>query len=57
MTAWLLRYDGYDPDNEPLREALCTLGNGRWASRGSAPEAVAGGPHYPGTYAAGVFLA
>jgi trehalose/maltose hydrolase-like predicted phosphorylase len=55
MTAWLLRYDGYDPDNEPLREALCTLGNGRWASRGSAPEAVAGGPHYPGTYAAGVF--
>jgi len=55
MTAWLLRYDGYDPDNEPLREALCTLGNGKWASRGSAPEAVAGGPHYPGTYAAGVF--
>ena len=55
MTAWLLRYDGYDPDNEPLREALCTLGNGRFASRGAAPEAVAGGPHYPGTYAAGVF--
>ncbi len=55
MTAWLLRYDGYDPENEPLREALCTLGNGRWASRGSAPEATAGGPHYPGTYAAGVF--
>ncbi len=55
MTAWLLRYDGYDPETEPLREALCTLGNGRWASRGSAPEATAGGPHYPGTYAAGVF--
>jgi trehalose/maltose hydrolase-like predicted phosphorylase len=55
MTAWLLRYDGYDPETEPLREALCTLGNGRWASRGSAPESVAGGPHYPGTYAAGIF--
>jgi trehalose/maltose hydrolase-like predicted phosphorylase len=55
VTAWLLRYDGYDPDNEPLREALCVLGNGRMATRGSAPEAVAGGAHYPGTYAAGVF--
>jgi trehalose/maltose hydrolase-like predicted phosphorylase len=55
MTGWLLRYDGYDPELEPLREALCTLGNGRIASRGSAPESVAGGPHYPGTYAAGVF--
>ncbi len=55
MTAWLLRYDGYDPDNEPLRESLCVLGNGRFASRGAAPESVAGGPHYPGTYAAGVF--
>lgn len=55
MTGWLLRYDGYDPENEPLRETLCTLGNGRFATRGSAPEAPAGGPHYPGCYAAGVF--
>ncbi len=55
MTGWLLRYDGYDPDHEPLREALCVLGNGRFASRGAAPESVAGGPHYPGTYVAGVF--
>jgi trehalose/maltose hydrolase-like predicted phosphorylase len=55
MTAWLLRYDGYDPEAEPLREALCTLGNGRFATRGAASESSAGGPHYPGTYAAGVF--
>jgi trehalose/maltose hydrolase-like predicted phosphorylase len=55
MTGWLLRYDGYNPDHEPLREALCVLGNGRFASRGAAPESVAGGPHYPGTYVAGVF--
>ncbi len=55
MTGWLLRYDGYDPGNEPLREALCTLGNGRFATRGAAPESRAGGAHYPGTYAAGVF--
>jgi trehalose/maltose hydrolase-like predicted phosphorylase len=55
VTSWLLRYDGYDPQNEPLREALCTLGNGRFATRGAAAEAPAGGAHYPGTYAAGVF--
>ena len=55
MTSWLLRYEGYDPVTEPLREALCTLGNGRFATRGAAPETRAGGVHYPGTYAAGVF--
>ena len=55
MTAWLLRYDGYDPAAEPLREALCTLGNGRFATRGAAAEATADGVHYPGSYAAGVF--
>jgi trehalose/maltose hydrolase-like predicted phosphorylase len=55
VTGWLLRYDGYDPAGEPLRETLCTLGNGRFATRGAAPESVAGGPHYPGTYVGGVF--
>ncbi len=52
---WALRYDRYDPPSEGQREALCTLGNGYFATRGAAPEAVAGGSHYPGTYAAGVF--
>ncbi len=52
---WLLRYEGYDPDQEGLREALCTLGNGYLASRGTAPECVADGTHYPGTYLAGTF--
>ncbi|HSK26914.1 MAG TPA: hypothetical protein VK894_08405, partial [Jiangellales bacterium] len=55
MTTWLLRYDGYDERQEPLREALCTLGNGRFATRGAAPESRPDGVHYPGTYAAGVF--
>jgi trehalose/maltose hydrolase-like predicted phosphorylase len=55
MTSWLLRYEGYDELAEPLREALCTLGNGRFATRGTAPEARADGVHYPATYAAGVF--
>lgn len=55
MSEWLLRYEGYDATQEPLRETLCTLGNGRFATRGAAPESRAGGAHYPGTYAAGVF--
>ena len=53
--AWSLTYEGYDPDGEKLREALCTLGNGYFATRGAAPEAKAGQVHYPGTYAGGVF--
>ena len=52
---WLLAYEGYDPDDEGRREALCTLGNGYMAARGAAPEATADGVHYPGTYLAGVF--
>ena len=55
MTGWLLRYQGLDPALEPLREALCTLGNGRFATRAAAPESLARNGHYPGTYAAGVF--
>ncbi len=53
--AWDYVFDGYDPQNEKLREALCTVGNGYFATRGAAPESRAGQVHYPGTYAAGVF--
>jgi len=52
---WLLRYDGFDPAAEGLREALCTLGNGYWGTRGAAAEADADAVHYPGTYLAGVY--
>ncbi|MEV1133083.1 trehalose-phosphatase [Rhodococcus coprophilus] len=52
---WSLFYDHYDPASEKLREALCTLGNGFFATRGCAPEAVAGRAHYPGTYIAGLY--
>ncbi len=52
---WTLSYGRFDPDHEGLREALCTLGNGYFATRGSAPEAVADGIHYPGTYVAGLY--
>ena len=52
---WRLHYKGYDPAAEPLRETLCTLGNGYWATRGAAPESSEGPVHYPGTYMAGVY--
>ena len=55
LSRWSLVYEGFDPGQEPLREALCALGNGRFASRGAAPEASADGTHYPGTYAASVY--
>ncbi|MET9295483.1 glycosyl hydrolase family 65 protein [Streptomyces sp. NPDC003077] len=55
MTEWTWEYEGYDPDRERLREALCTLGNGYLATRGAAPETTAGPVHYPGTYVAGCY--
>ena len=55
MNEWILRYDGYDPAAQGLREALCTLGNGYFATRGAAEEAVADDTHYPGTYLAGCY--
>jgi alpha,alpha-trehalase len=52
-SAWTLRFEGWNPDEEPLREALCTLGNGKFATRAAAEEAAAGEVHYPGTYLGG----
>ncbi|QHY95154.1 putative glycosyl hydrolase [Streptomyces sp. S4.7] len=52
--AWTWTYEGYDPERERLREALCTLGNGYFATRGAASETSEGPSHRPGTYAAGV---
>jgi beta-phosphoglucomutase family hydrolase len=52
---WLLAYDGFDPPREGTREALCSLGNGYWGTRGSVPGSTADGVHYPGTYFAGVY--
>jgi alpha,alpha-trehalase len=53
MSPWKLVYDDFDPEQESLREALCTLGNGYFATRGAAPESEASAVHYPGTYLAG----
>ncbi|AQZ63188.1 Trehalose-6-phosphate phosphatase [[Actinomadura] parvosata subsp. kistnae] len=52
MNPWVLAYEGYDPASEGLREALCTLGNGRWATRGATPDGLA---RSPGTYRAGCY--
>ncbi|MEU6657677.1 glycosyl hydrolase family 65 protein [Streptomyces sp. NPDC046821] len=55
MRDWTLAYEGYEPAEESLRESLCTLGNGYFATRGAAPECAADSVHYPGTYAAGCY--
>lgn len=55
MSAWTLVHEGFDPEEEGLREALRTLGNGYFATRGAAAEARADGVRYPGTYVAGCY--
>ncbi|MGC5561866.1 glycoside hydrolase family 65 protein [Streptomyces sp. FR-108] len=55
MTDRTWEYEGYDPADERLRESLCTLGNGYFATRGALAECAADDVHYPGTYAAGCY--
>ncbi|WP_327667573.1 glycoside hydrolase family 65 protein [Streptomyces sp. NBC_00485] len=55
MTGWTWEYEGYEPADERLRESLCTLGNGYFATRGALPECAADEVHYPGTYVAGCY--
>ncbi|MGW0607703.1 glycoside hydrolase family 65 protein [Streptomyces sp. NPDC002640] len=55
MSEWTWEWGAYHPASEQLREALCTLGNGYFATRGAVPESRAGLVHYPATYAAGVY--
>ena len=52
-TQWSLQYEGFVPEEQGTREALLTLGNGYFASRGALSEARADGVSYPGTYLAG----
>ena len=54
-SVWSLVYDGFDPERQGLREALCALGNGYFVTRGALPEARADGVNYPGTYVAGLY--
>jgi alpha,alpha-trehalase len=54
---WVLAYDGFEPEQEGLREALCALGNGKLVTRGAIEEARADWVSYPGTYLAGGYNA
>jgi trehalose/maltose hydrolase-like predicted phosphorylase len=50
-----LAYDGFDPQDEGLREALTSTGNGYFCTRGTAEWEDADDVHYPGTYAHGLY--
>jgi alpha,alpha-trehalase len=53
VNGWAMTYEGFEPEQEGLREALCAVGNGYFVTRGAAPESSADDVHYPGTYLAG----
>ncbi len=55
MNGFLLAYDGFDPAEEGLREALTSTGNGYFCTRGTAEWEDRDETHYPGTYAHGVY--
>src|SRR5215211_6667427 len=52
---WTLAYDHFDPEEEGLREALTSTGNGYFCTRGTLTWAEADGVSYPGTYTHGGF--
>ncbi len=55
MDEFSLAYEGFDPAQEGLREALTSTGNGYFCTRGAAEWEDADGVHYPGTYAHGAY--
>ena len=52
---WSLSDTEYLPGLESTREALFTVGNGYFGTRGAQEECEAGDHNYPGTYIAGVY--
>ncbi|QIN82202.1 glycoside hydrolase family 65 protein [Rubrobacter tropicus] len=55
MTDWTLAFDTFEPEQEGLREALTSTGNGFFCTRGGLAWAQADGVSYPGTYTHGGF--
>ncbi len=55
MTGWTISFTEFEPGQQGVREALCTLGNGYLGTRGAFDEACADGVHYPGTYISGCY--
>ncbi len=54
--SWMLLFNEYTPKQERLREALTTVGNGYYGSRGAfESEKMKDNLFYPGTYIAGLF--
>jgi len=52
---WSLSYYDCSKEKEGTREALCTVGNGYFGTRGALEESSANDTSYPGTYIAGVY--
>jgi trehalose/maltose hydrolase-like predicted phosphorylase len=50
---WTLAYNSFVPEEEGLREALTSTGNGYFCTRGTLAWAEADGVSYPGTYTHG----
>ncbi len=52
---WNITYRTYESLKERTREALLTVGNGYFGTRGTMEECSAGKSNYPGTYIAGLY--
>ncbi|MFW5974593.1 MAG: HAD-IA family hydrolase [Bacteroidota bacterium] len=52
---WSISYKGFNPENERTHEALLTIGNGYFGTRGALEETSANDINYPGTYVAGLY--
>jgi trehalose/maltose hydrolase-like predicted phosphorylase len=54
-STWTLAYDSFEAEEEGLREALTSTGNGYFCTRGALAWSEADGVSYPGTYTHGGF--
>jgi beta-phosphoglucomutase family hydrolase len=52
---WTLTYQEFEPVKEKTREALLTVGNGYFGTRGAMEETHSSAHHSPGTYIAGLY--
>ncbi len=52
---WTLTYQEFEPIKERTREALLTVGNGYFGTRGAMEEITPSAHHSPGTYVAGLY--
>ena len=55
MKNWTLAFDSFLPEEEGLREAMTSTGNGYFCTRGAMAWSEADGVSYPGTYTHGGF--